>query len=230
MAKITYLGHSCFLLEQGSGRILIDPFLTGNPLAAASPDHINPNLILVTHGHGDHSGDAVAISKRTGAPVMAVFETAGRCAQAGAKIIGAHYGGTVSFDFAKVKIVPAWHSSSFGSEMLYAGNPCGFVVQFPGVTIYHAGDTTVFGDMRLIAQVTPIDIALLPIGGHYTMGLDDAVLATELLDPEVVIPMHYDTMPEIKQDPVEFQRRVEANLISKVIILKPGASYEHKGS
>lgn len=167
-------------------------------------------------------GDAVAISKRTGASILAVVEMAARCRQAGAQAIGANYGGTVSFDFGKVKLVPAWHSSSVGDDLLYAGNPCGFVVQFPGLTIYHAGDTTVFSDMRLIAEMTPINVALLPIGGFYTMGVDDAAKAVQFLDPDMVIPMHYDTMPPIKQDPAEFKGKVEANLRSKVVILKPG--------
>lgn len=204
---------------------MIDPFLTGNPLAATTAEKLSPNLILVTHGHGDHIGDAVAISKRTGAPIVAVYETAARCGQAGGKVIGAHYGGTVGFDFAKVKLVPAWHSSSFGEDLAYAGNPCGFVVQFPDGNIYHAGDTTVFGDMKLIGEVTPINVALLPIGGHYTMGIDDAVKAVELLRPNVTIPMHYNTLPEIKQDPQEFKSKVESKLNLKVVVLKPGEEY-----
>lgn len=225
MIDITYLGHSCFSLQRDHAQILIDPFLTGNPLAAAAPEKLNPDLILVTHGHGDHLGDAVAISKRTGVPVLAVYEMAQRCGKAGAKVIGAHYGGAVSFDFAKVKLVPAWHSSSVGDEFLYAGNPCGFVVQFPDKTIYHAGDTTVFGDMKLIAEMTPIDVALLPIGGHFTMGIDDAVKAVELISPAVVIPMHYNTMPEIEQDPLEFKARVESSLKTRVVVLKPGEQH-----
>lgn len=225
MTKITYLGHSCFSLEREGKRILIDPFLTGNPLAATSPDKLNPNLILVTHGHGDHIGDAVAISKRTGAPILAVNETALRCGQAGGNATAANHGGTVSYDFAKVKIVPAWHSSSFGNELAYSGTPCGFVIQFPDTTVYHAGDTTVFGDMKLIAEITPINVALLPIGGHYTMGIDDAVKAVELICPNVTIPMHYNTLPEIKQDPEEFKKKVESKLNLKVVILKPGEEY-----
>ncbi|MCL5266358.1 MAG: metal-dependent hydrolase [Chloroflexi bacterium] len=225
MTKITYLGHSCFKIEREGAQIVTDPFLTYNPLAAAKPDQLSPNLILVSHAHGDHMGDAASISQRTGAPVLAIFETAGRAAQAGAKTVGAGYGGTVSFDFGKVKLVPAWHSSSFGDEFQYAGNPCGFVIMFPDITIYDAGDTTVFGDMKLIAEVTPIDIALLPIGGHYTMGVDDAVKAVELLKPKVVIPMHYNTLPEIRQDPQEFKDKVESRLKTKVVILKPGESY-----
>ncbi len=227
MTRITYLGHSCFLLEREGKTILIDPFLSYNPLAATTPEKLNPNLILVTHGHGDHAGDAVAISKRTGAPVLAVHETAARLGQAGANAVGAHYGGTVSFDFAKVKIVPAWHSSSFGDEMAYAGNPCGFVIQFPDATIYHAGDTTVFSDMKLIAEVTPINVALLPVGGHYTMGIDDAVKAVEFICPNVVIPMHYNTMPEIKINPQEFKEKVESKLKIKTVILKPGEEYSY---
>jgi L-ascorbate metabolism protein UlaG (beta-lactamase superfamily) len=131
----------------------------------------------------------------------------------------------ISFDFGKAKLVPAWHSSSVGDDLRYAGNPCGFVVQFPDTTIYHSGDTTVFGDMRLIAEVTPINVALLPIGGHFTMGIDDATKAVELLDPDIVIPMHYDTFPPIKQDPAEFKKKVESNLRTKVVILNPGEAH-----
>ncbi|MBI4319353.1 MAG: metal-dependent hydrolase [Chloroflexi bacterium] len=225
MTKITYLGHSCFTLEKDGALILIDPFLTGNPMAAAGPAQVNPTLILATHGHGDHLGDAVDVSKRTGAPIMGTYELGMRCQAAGAKVVAGHYGGIVSFDFGKVKIVPAWHSSSIGDDLLFAGNPCGFVVTFPDTTVYHAGDTTVFGDMRLIAQATPIDIALLPIGGFYTMGVDDAVIAVELLQAKEVIPMHYDTMDVIKQDPLEFKQKVEARTKAQVVILKPGEAY-----
>lgn len=228
MTKVTYLGHSCFSLEGNGATVLIDPFLSYNPLAATTPDKLNPNLILVTHGHGDHVGDAVAISKRTGAPIVAVFETAGRCAQAGASIVGANHGGTVKFDFGKVKVVPAWHTSSFGDEMAYAGNPCGFVIQFPDATIYHTGDTALFGDMKLIAEITPVNIALLPIGGHYTMGIDDAVKAVELISPNVAIPMHYNTLPEITVDPTEFKEKVESKLKIKAVVLKPGETYEYR--
>jgi len=224
MVRINYYGHDCFLLKGREKQVLIDPFLRGNPMTTQEPDELKPNLILVTHGHGDHLGDSIEISKASGAPVLGVFELANYCQKHGASTIGAHMGGTVKFDFGWVKLVPAWHSSS-SPDGEYLGNPCGFVLHIDGVTFYHTGDTAVFGDMKLIAELTPIDVFLCPIGDHYTMGPAEALKAVELVNPRMVIPMHFNTFPPISQDPRQFKNEVEKKLSGiRVTVLAPGAS------
>jgi len=225
MVKIQYYGHDCFEITGKDHSVLIDPFLSGNPLATKKPSDVKPTLICVTHGHGDHLGDAVEISKNSGAPVLGVFELANYCAAEGAKTIGAHMGGTVSFKFGWVKLVPAWHSSS-SPDGKYLGNPCGFVIHMEDCTIYHPGDTALFGDMKLIAELTPINVFLCPIGDHFTMGLKEAVKAVELISPQWVIPMHYNTFDVIKQNPVVFKDMVEKEGKAKVPILAPGETFE----
>lgn len=226
MVKINYLGHDCFLLESGGKQVLIDPFLTGNPTAAPPKGEMKPEAILVTHGHGDHLGDAIDISKKSGGTILGVFELANYCEGKGAKAIGAHMGGTVKFGFGWAKLVPAWHSSS-APDGTYTGNPCGFVVHIGDINVYHPGDTCLFGDMKLIAEMTPIDVFLCPIGDHYTMGVTDAVKAVELVNPKWVIPMHYNTFDVIRQDPHGFRDLVEKKLPKvKVIVLEPGHAYE----
>jgi L-ascorbate metabolism protein UlaG (beta-lactamase superfamily) len=226
MVKVHYLGHDCFLLEGKGKRVLMDPFLTGNPLAAAKPGDMKPDLITVTHGHGDHLGDAIEISKHAKVPILGVFELANYCQAKGAESIGAHFGGTIRFDFGWVKLVPAWHSSS-APDGTYLGAPCGFVVHCDDLTFYHTGDTCLFGDMKLIAEMTPIDVFLCPIGDHYTMGIHDAVKAVELVSPHWVIPMHYNTFEPIRQDPKGFKDLVEKKVPSvHVMIMEPGAVQE----
>jgi L-ascorbate metabolism protein UlaG (beta-lactamase superfamily) len=226
MVKVHYFGHDCFMLEGKGKSVLMDPFLTGNPKTTVKSADMKPDLITVTHGHGDHLGDAVEISKHSRAPVLGVFELANYCQGKGAQVIGAHMGGTVKFDFGWVKLVQAWHSSS-APDGTYLGNPCGFVVHIDDVTFYHPGDTCLFGDMALIAEMTPIDVFLCPIGDHYTMGLKDAVKAVELVNPHHVIPMHYNTFDPIRQDPKTFREMVEKKVPSvHVIIMEPGAIKE----
>ncbi|WP_457742956.1 metal-dependent hydrolase [Thermococcus sp.] len=223
MVKVRFLGHAAFYLE-GSKKILIDPFLSGNPQAAVKPEEIEADLILVTHAHGDHVGDAVEIAKRTGAKIVAMFDVANYISEQAkdVEVIGMNYGPT-EIDGVGIVQVPAWHSSSDGIHSI--GNPCGYIVKLDGKTIYHAGDTFVFLDMGLFAELYgPIDLALLPIGGHFTMGPKEAAKAVELLKPRKVVPMHYNTWPPISADPEEFKRLVGDK--AEVVILKPGEELE----
>jgi len=222
MVKVRFLGHAAFLIE-GSRKILIDPFLSGNPQAAVKPEEVEADLILVTHAHGDHIGDAVDIAKRTGARIVAMYDVANYIAEKGnVEVIGMNYGPT-EVEGVGIVQVPAWHSSSDGKYSI--GNASGFIVKLDGKTIYHAGDTFVFLDMGLFSELYgPIDLALLPIGGHFTMGPREAAKAVELLKPRKVVPMHYNTWPPISADPEEFKRLVGDK--AEVVILKPGESLE----
>ncbi|SHI73125.1 metal-dependent hydrolase [Desulfofundulus thermosubterraneus] len=225
--KVTFLGHAAFLLE-GEAKVLIDPFITGNPVATVRVEDLHPDLILVSHGHGDHLGDAIEIAKRSGATVVSVFELASYCSRQGALAHGMHIGGSHQFGSVKVKLTPAWHGSGLvtNGPAEYLGTPCGFVFTMDGKTIYHAGDTGLFGDMAMVGRLHPIDLALLPIGDNFTMGPEDALEAVHLIKPNLVIPMHYNTWPLIEQDPQEFKRAVETQTPARVIILAPGESYE----
>jgi L-ascorbate metabolism protein UlaG (beta-lactamase superfamily) len=224
--KITWLGHSAFLIE-GRNKILIDPFLTGNPKAAVSADKVNCDIICVTHGHGDHLGDAVEIARRTGATIASIVEMANYVERTGVKSIGFNLGGTAKVLETSITMVPAFHSSSIGAPGLEfsAAMPVGMVID-SGKVVYHAGDTCVFGDMKLIRELYRPEVAMLPIGGFYTMDPKQAAMATELLNPKIVIPMHYGTWPLIEQDPREFERLVKKSSKAKVAILKPGETLE----
>ncbi|WP_027357009.1 metal-dependent hydrolase [Desulfofundulus thermocisternus] len=225
--KVTFIGHAAFFLE-GEARILIDPFITGNPVANVRAEDLHPDMILVTHGHDDHLGDAIEIAKRSGATIVSVFELASYCSRQGAKVHGMHIGGSHQFGPVKVKLTPAWHGSGLvkNETTEYLGTPCGFVFTLDGKTIYHAGDTGLFGDMAMVGRLHPIDLALLPIGDNFTMGPEDALEAVRLIKPNLVIPMHYNTWPLVEQDPQEFKRAVEAQTPAQVIILAPGETYE----
>ena len=223
--RITYLGHSAFLLETGDKSVAIDPFISGNPSATRSADEIAAQTILLTHAHGDHVGDTVAIAKRTGATVIATFELGTYLGKQGIKTIPANHGGTVAFDGGTTKFVPAWHTSSYTDDFLAPGVPAGHVVRFGGKTVYFAGDTCLFGDMALIGE-EGLDVAVIPIGDHFTMGPADAVKATRLLRAALVIPCHYNTFPPIKQDAQAFKRMVEEQTESRCLPLEPGESHE----
>ncbi|MGH2763176.1 MAG: metal-dependent hydrolase [Thermoleophilaceae bacterium] len=222
---IRFLGHACFELSEDDARVLIDPFLTGNPKAAASADEVDPTHILLTHGHADHLGDAEDIAKRTGAHVVAVPEITNELGEAGVENVSdPNIGGTVKFDWGWVKLVPAWHTSTTpkGSP----GTATGLLIGIGGKTVYHLGDTALFSDMKLIAGGgNPIDVALVPIGGHYTMDRIDAVTAAELIGAGTVIPCHYDTFPPIETDVQAYKSDVESRTSSRVEVLEPGGTF-----
>lgn len=223
---ITWLGHAAFLLEAGDTRVLVDPFLTGNPAAAVQAADVEPTVILLTHAHNDHVGDAVEISKRTGATIIATNELGIYLGGEGAETIGANIGGTVAFDGGSVKFVAAVHTSAFndGNGFVAPGAAAGLVVRVGGQTVYLAGDTALFGDMALIGT-EGLDVAIIPIGGHYTMDPKDAVLAVGLLHPSVVIPCHFNTFPLLEQDADEFAKNVSAATDATPVVLTPGASH-----
>ena len=221
---IRFLGHSAFELTDGDTRLLIDPFLTGNPKAAASPDELEPTTILLTHGHADHFGDTVDIAKRTGAPVLAIVELAGEIAEEGVETYDPNLGGTVTFDWGWVKLVPAWHTSTTPNGTV--NTPAGLLISLGGTLVYHLGDTCLFSDLQLIARRgDKVDVALVPIGGHYTMDRHDAVTACEFVAATTVIPIHYDTFPPIETDAEAFKADVERETDSTVVILAPGETH-----
>jgi L-ascorbate metabolism protein UlaG (beta-lactamase superfamily) len=221
---VRFLGHAAFAISDGGSTVLIDPFLTGNPKAAVSADEVDATTILVTHGHGDHLGDTVAIAKRTGAPVVAVVELAEEIGSEEVQVFDPNLGGTVKFDWGWVKLVPAWHTST--SPNGTASIATGMLVNIGGKTVYHLGDTCLFSDLQLIARRgDPIDVALIPIGGHYTMDRWDAVTAADFVSARTVIPMHYGTFPPIETDVDAFKRDVESSTSSEVVILAPGETH-----
>ncbi len=230
MVRITWLGHAAFLIE-GSRRVLIDPFISGNPTAPVKPEELNADFVLVTHGHGDHLGDTVDIAKRSGAKVVCIHELSRILVKYGVEAVGMNMGGTARFEGASFTMVPALHSADVEDEkgnIISAGLPCGFVISMDGVKIYHTGDTDVFLDMQLIGELHKPDVMLLPIGDFYTMGIAGAVKALQLVKPKVAVPMHYNTFPVIEQNPEEFKKAAEAiNLDTKIVILKPGESFEY---
>ena len=209
--KITYLGHSCFLVETRQAKLIIDPFLTENPAATLKAADIVCDYVLLSHGHDDHSGDALEIAQGCGATIVANFEIAEYFSAKGAKTHGMNPGGGYNFPFGRVKLTLAHHSSSLeaGLNPIYLGSPCGILLQADGRTLYHAGDTALFLDMQLIGRAD-IDVALLPIGDNFTMGPDDALVALDFLKPKVAVPIHYNTWPTIAQDADAFAARAAA--------------------
>jgi len=224
--RITWLGHSAFLVA-GKDRILVDPFLTGNPMASTTADKVDCDIICVTHGHGDHLGDTIDIARRTGASIASIIEMSDWLEKCGVKSVGFNIGGTARIRETSITLVPAFHSSSIGAPGLEfsAAMPVGVVID-SGKVVYHAGDTSVFSDMKLIGQLYRPIVAMLPIGGFFTMDPKQAAMATSLIRPKVVIPMHYGTWPPIAQDPKEFEKLVRRSSKTKVAVMKPGESLE----
>jgi L-ascorbate metabolism protein UlaG (beta-lactamase superfamily) len=220
--RIRWLGHAAIGLETAGHKILIDPFFTDNPAAAIRAHEAEAGFILVSHGHGDHVGDTIAIAKRTGATVICNYEISEWLRKQGvANVWGQQHGGGHMHPFGRVKLTLAFHGSMLpdGSN---GGNPCGFLIYTnDGKKIYNAADTGLFGDMRLIGE-EGIDLALLPIGDNYTMGPDDALRAVKLIGPRKVVPIHYNTWPLIAQDAQAWARRVQQETSTEVIVLKPG--------
>lgn len=225
--QVTWLGHSAFQLRIGSFDVLIDPFLTGNPLAPTSADAVRADFILLSHGHGDHVGDTVAIAKRTGALVVANNEVAGwlRRTQGVEKVHTLNPGGGVKLPFGRVELTIAHHSSSL-PDGSYGGQPNGILIfTDQGPNLYHAGDTSVFLDMQLIGA-HGIDLAMLPIGDYFTMGIDGSLKAIEFVKPKAVIPMHYNTFDPIAQDVARWAQRVHNETDAKPVVLDPGGTYQ----
>lgn len=222
--EIRFLGHAAFELRDGDTTVLIDPFLTGNPKAAADAEELSPSAILLTHGHIDHLGDTVPIAKRSGADVVAIVEIANELSGEGLqKVHDPNLGGTVELDWGWVRLVPAWHTSTTPKGT--ANVPAGLVVGIGGKVVYHLGDTALFSDLQLVGRREPIDVALMCIGGHYTMDRFDAVEAARLIGAKQVIPCHYDTFPPIAADAQAFKADVEAAGSSQVVVLAPGESH-----
>jgi L-ascorbate metabolism protein UlaG (beta-lactamase superfamily) len=223
---IRWLGHATFEISSGDHRILIDPFLApDNPLSPVGPAEVEPTDILVTHGHGDHVTHLLEIAKRTGARCVAIVEMARWLSAEGIEdVADPNLGGTVEREWGWVKLVPAFHTNTLPSGQ-GIGQAAGLVIGLDGTIIYHLGDTALFSDLRLVAERTPINIAMVPVGGHFTMDQHDAVVAAELLDADTVIPMHYGTFPAIEADPELFKSEVESRTSSEVVILKPGETH-----
>ena len=222
---IRFLGHSCFEFSDGTVTVLVDPFLTGNPKAAVAAGDVSPDVIALTHGHGDHYGDVVDIAKRTGATVVALVEIAAEIGGEGVEDVrDPNIGGTVRFDWGWIKLTPAWHTSTTPKGTVTI--PAGLLINIGGKLVYHLGDTALFSDLQLISRRGDhVDVALVPIGGHYTMDRIDAVTAVEFVNPTTVIPCHYDTFPPIETDAEAFKGDVESSTGASVVILAPGESH-----
>jgi L-ascorbate metabolism protein UlaG (beta-lactamase superfamily) len=234
--EIKYHGHSCFELSEGETTVLVDPFLKpNNPTAVATAEEVEPTHIAISHGHADHMADAIPVAKRTGAHCVAIVEIAEYLKARGIEALSdPNLGGTVEFDWGYIGLVPAWHTSTIaGSEEapfsaehgVATGTPAGLVIKIGETTVYHAGDTCLFSDMKLIAERSDIDVFCVPIGGHYTMDRRDAVVAAEFVGAKTVIPMHYETFPPIETDAGAFKSDVESQTSSQVVILEPGQTH-----
>jgi len=209
--KIIYYGHAAFQIDD----LIIDPFLSGNPHCRTRPEDVTCSVICVTHDHEDHIGDAIDIAKRNNATIVGIHEIDVMCRGKDVKSIGMNFSGTIDINGWKITMVEAWHSS-------YSGMPCGYIIEKGGRILYHAGDTGLFGDMKLIGEMYHPEIGFIPIGGHYTMGIKEAVKACELLGIKTAIPMHYNTFPVIQADPNEFKEKAPC----EVIVMEPNTTIE----
>ncbi|OPA15428.1 metal-dependent hydrolase [Bacillus cereus] len=218
--KVSYHGHSVVKIEANGKVILIDPFLTGNPKTDLKAEDVKVDAILLSHGHGDHVGDTVELAKKNNAVVVAPFELATFLSWQGVNTHPMHIGGSHEFDFGKVKFTQAFHGSSYTDEanktITYTGMPAGILFTAEEKTVYHAGDTALFSDMKLIGELNKVDLAFLPIGDNFTMGPEDAVLAAKWINAKTVVPMHYNTFPVIEQDPYQFVEKLQ-NCTGKVL-------------
>ena len=221
---VRFLGHAAFHISGAGADVLVDPFLTGNPKAPVAASDLEPTHIFLTHGHGDHYGDIEEIAKRTGAQVVAIVEIANELGGSGVENVSdPNMGGTVEFDDVWVRLVPAWHTSTTPKGT--ANVPAGMVIGLGGNVVYHLGDTALFSDLRLVGERDTVDVALMCIGGHYTMDRHDAVKAADLVGAATVIPCHYGTFPPIETDAEAFKAEVESQTSSQVAILEPGESF-----
>ena len=227
--KITFHGHSCIEIHTNEYSLIVDPFLTGNPKADITAEQVKADYILLTHGHGDHLGDTVSIAKQNNAQVIAPVELAAWLSWQGLETHGMNIGGSHDFPFGRVKFTLAHHSSGFVNqekkEIIYLGNPVGILLTMEGKIIYHAGDTSLFSDMKLIGMQHDIDLTFLPIGDYFTMGPEDALLAAEWIDAKQVVPIHYNTFPLIEQDGAKFIKNLRYKGLSGVA-LEPGESID----
>jgi L-ascorbate metabolism protein UlaG (beta-lactamase superfamily) len=221
---IRFLGHAAFSFSDGDSTVLVDPFLTGNPKAAIAAEDVAATTILLTHGHQDHYGDTVEIAKRTGATVVAITELASEIGEEGVDVRDPNLGGTVKLDWGWVKVVPAWHTSTTPKGTV--NTPAGLLINYNDTVVYHLGDTCLFSDLQLVGKHHPIDVALMCIGGHYTMDRTDAVDAAGLVGAKTVIPCHYGTFPAIETDAQAFKSDVESATSSHVVVLEPGETYQ----
>ncbi|MFB6467701.1 metal-dependent hydrolase [Cytobacillus sp. Hz8] len=223
---VSYHGHSVVKIQSKDFTILLDPFITGNSNCDLDVSQEHPDVIIVTHGHDDHLGDTIELAKKNNSLVIGNFELATYLGWQGLNTHGMSIGGSYEFDFGKVKLTPAFHGTGLkvdNQELIYLGMPAGVLITLEGHTIYHAGDTGLFSDMKLIGDRQPIDLAFLPIGDNFTMGPEDAAYAAELLSAKTVVPIHYNTFPPIKQDPNQFIQLLK-NKNGK--ILQPGEAIE----